>query len=197
MPTRTCTVGVRAVLIRPAVAGDAGALARVTVDTWRHTYAGAVPADFLAGLSYERSAAGWETLLAREGTRVLVADDPEAGVVGYASAGRNTPAGEETPASSAFEANLYAIYVLPQHHLLGIGRALVTEMVRALLADGYRSMIVWVLKGNRACGFYERLGGKSVGQRKQTIGGLELEVVSYGWDDLPRLERALAERQQE
>ena len=44
-------------LIRPATLEDAPAIARVHVDTWRTTYAGIVPDEHLAKLSYERSQA--------------------------------------------------------------------------------------------------------------------------------------------
>jgi len=62
------------VAIRAAAIDDAKALARVHIDTWRHTYAGVVPASFLAGLSYDGSRGGWERFLVREGVRVFVAE---------------------------------------------------------------------------------------------------------------------------
>src|SRR4051794_10922273 len=46
-------------LIRPATVADAPALGRVHVTSWRQTYAGIVPAAFLAGLSPENRAATW------------------------------------------------------------------------------------------------------------------------------------------
>ena len=38
--------------IRAAKPADAGSLARVHVDSWRSTYTGILPDEFLAGLSY-------------------------------------------------------------------------------------------------------------------------------------------------
>ncbi len=98
-------------LISATVTGDAKAIARVHIDTWRHTYAGVMPAEYLAGLRYDRSRRGWESFLVREGVRVFVADDPEAGVVGFASAGPNTSTGDEGGERPAYESNLYAIWV--------------------------------------------------------------------------------------
>ena len=40
--------------IREATLDDVPGIARVHVDTWRTTYPGIVPAEHLAGLSYER-----------------------------------------------------------------------------------------------------------------------------------------------
>ena len=49
-------------------------------------------------------------------------------------------------------------------------------------------MLVWVLEDNRrACSFYESLGGEWVGRKTATIGGADLEEVSYGWKDIAAL----------
>jgi hypothetical protein len=46
-------------VIRPAQPDDALAMARAHVDTWRTSYAGVVPDEHLANLSYERCQANW------------------------------------------------------------------------------------------------------------------------------------------
>ena len=45
--------------IRAAHTTDALAIAQVQVDSWRTTYAGIVPADYLASLSYEQQGKFW------------------------------------------------------------------------------------------------------------------------------------------
>ena len=45
--------------IREASPTDATAIARVHVDSWRTTYAGIVPADYLANLSYVQREQFW------------------------------------------------------------------------------------------------------------------------------------------
>ena len=45
--------------VRRARVEDAAEIARVHVDSWRTTYAGLVPADHLASLSYERFEQNW------------------------------------------------------------------------------------------------------------------------------------------
>ncbi len=42
---------------------DAPAIARVHVDTWRTTYRGIVPEDYLATLSYEKRESRWAQML--------------------------------------------------------------------------------------------------------------------------------------
>jgi len=46
-------------LIREASLTDTAAIARVHVDSWRITYAGIVPADYLAKLSYAQREQFW------------------------------------------------------------------------------------------------------------------------------------------
>ena len=45
--------------IGPLVPADCDELGQVHMDVWRDAYAGVMPADYLAGLSSERSAARW------------------------------------------------------------------------------------------------------------------------------------------
>jgi hypothetical protein len=76
---------------------DALAMARVHVDTWRTTYAGIVPDEHLANLSYERCQANWIEHLSRpQGeTHAFVAEAQSGHIVVIASCGplRDTLAG--------------------------------------------------------------------------------------------------------
>ena len=50
------------------------------------------------------------------------------------------------------------------------------------------SMVVWSLARNeRACRFYERLGGRPIDGRETPVGAQRLAEVAYGWDDLAPL----------
>ena len=44
---------------------------------------------------------------------------------------------------------------------------------------------------NPARAFYERLGGRQIGAKQSDIGGVTLEEVAYGWEDLAQLASAL------
>lgn len=46
--------------IRRAVLADAKGIAKVQVDSWQTTYQGIVPAEFLAGMSYEDREQKWK-----------------------------------------------------------------------------------------------------------------------------------------
>jgi len=171
--------------LRPARIEDAPVLARVHIDTWRSTYGGIVPEAFLAGLSYERSAARWsETLtqLSPEGV-VLVAETPSGQVVGFASAG---PLRE--PLADC-DAEIYALYILQAYQGVGLGRQLVAQCARELAGKGFRSLVIWALKENPACGFYERLGGQRSGEKIVEIGGAPLVDVAFIWRELAALSK--------
>jgi GNAT superfamily N-acetyltransferase len=164
-------------IVRKAVVDDAEAIARVQVDTWRSAYRSIVPDAVLDSLSYERRSEHWSHILARKDrVRIfLVAEEDEDGVVGFCVCGLNRD--EE----SAFEAELYAIYVLERHQGRGIGRALFEECKNWTLDRGMSSMIVWVLRDNPYRRFYKTMGGEVVSERMISIGETDLPEVAYGW----------------
>ncbi|MBN6038611.1 GNAT family N-acetyltransferase [Amycolatopsis sp. 195334CR] len=122
--------------IRPAAAGDELGVATVHVRSWQAAYRGLLPDDFLDGLRPEDRAAQYNFTSGR--TRPIVAVDEDS-VRGFAAFGPSR--------DSDNEGELYAIYVHPDHWGGGHGRALITE-ARRLLAQHYRSAILWVLIGN-------------------------------------------------
>ena len=172
------------VTIRTANPADAAPIARVHIDSWRTTYEGIVPAEYLANLSYRDRESMWNEALSTEqpATSIFVAETESGDVVGFASAG---PEREGNP---TYRAELYAIYLLQEHQNRGLGRRLVSTIARSLSANGFNSMLLWVLEDNHpACRFYESHGGKRIGKRTVTFGGAHLQEVSYGWTDITAL----------
>lgn len=159
--------------IRRARTEDADAIARVQVASWRSTYAGIVPEDYLAGLKEADWAQRWRDWFLRDMT-VFVTED-EAGVFGFVCGGPNREQ------ESEFKAELYAIYLLEDRQGVGVGRALVGALVQGLGETGFGSMVVWVLERNPAVAFYKRLGGLEAGRKQIEIGGAELVEIALGW----------------
>ena len=95
-------------LIREASPSDAAAIARVHVDSWRTTYAGIVPADYLANLSYTRREQFWRDILSTPTPSgcVYVAAQDTGEIVGFASGG------PERSGNAIYRGELYAIYLL-------------------------------------------------------------------------------------
>jgi ribosomal protein S18 acetylase RimI-like enzyme len=172
----------RGILIREATPGDTPGIARVKVDTWRDAYAGIVPEERLAALSYEEVEERWLEGISdpRPGAFYHVVEE-EGQVVAFAAGG------PERSGRKEYEGELYALYVLPEHQRQGIGRLLMRATAERLLADGVESMLLWVLAENPARAFYESLGGVLLGRKTITIGGKALEEVAYGWPDVRTL----------
>jgi len=174
-------------LIREASPTDAAAIARVHVDSWRTTYAGIVPADYLANLSYARREQFWCGVFSTPPLSgcVYVAAQDTGEIVGFASGG------PERSGDTVYRGELYAIYLLATYQRQGLGRRLTTAVVQRLLQCGLSSMLVWVLAANPGRAFYATLGGQQVDEKTTTIGATPLLEVAYGWPDLRELVQRL------
>jgi GNAT superfamily N-acetyltransferase len=127
-------------IIRDAEVADAQAIGEVHVASWQAAYAGLMPEDFLARLSVESRVASWGRRIGGNAGRVLVAEE-DGVVAGFAAFG---------------DAQLYALYLLPEHWGRGLGRALHDRVLEELSGDG---AVLWVLSTNeRAKAFYVRQG---------------------------------------
>jgi len=167
-------------IIRQATQEDAAGIARVHVDTWRTTYRGIVPEDYLANMSYEESEKRWAGRLSdsEAKTRIYVAEDAAGHIAGFVCGG---PDRDNDP---VYKSELYAIYILEGYHGQGIGRRLTLALVEALLQMGLDSMILWVFAVNPARRFYEALGGQLVKTNQFEINGVIIDEVAYAWPDI-------------
>ena len=192
--------------IRPATARDAAALAHIQVHSYRTAYAGLMPADYLAHFSLEEQEQDWRDLLAEPtGDILLVAETSDGEIAGYAL-GRPGPvevpalqAGRELP-EGAYDAELISLHVRRTQQKQGIGRALVRATARALHEQGCTSLALFVLTGNPAATFYERLGAQRIGEKRWMIPadeaetfddfGFEVVEAAYGWPNIATLSGA-------
>ncbi|MGI8841202.1 MAG: GNAT family N-acetyltransferase [Caulobacteraceae bacterium] len=167
--------------ILPAGLGDAATLARVHVKAWRETYAGLLPAGYLAAMSVPLHARRWRHQLtrARPGELVLAAEGPE-GPVGYC-------AGALDPAAPG-RAEIFTLYLLREAQGLGLGRRLMESAARVFQGQGASALALWVLAGNlRARRFYRRLGGALGPERPVRGWGGDLREVCYAWGRIETL----------
>ena len=119
--------------VRAATKEDAEAVARTYVETWRDAYPGMLPDKVLLGLSAPRHAESWRRRIGEAGEIVIVAEDGEAGIVGFGSAGR------ARDANLGHAGEIYTLYLLPDWRDRGLGRALLGALFDALVARGYGS----------------------------------------------------------
>ena len=174
-----------AIALRRAMAGDAPAIARVRIESWRTTYRGMIPDAYLDGMQIDASTAIWERVLSAgpSTASVFVAERADE-VVGFASG-----AMLKEP-KFGIDAELVAIYLRREFQHVGLGRRLVGAVVEAQGAYGATGLLTWVIAGNKAArSFYERLGGELLVEQPFQWDGMDLVEAGYGWRDL----RALAE----
>ncbi len=166
--------------IREANVPDAAAIAKVQVDSWRTTYTGVVPAEYLAQLSYEQHEQVWRDILSTQGATefVYVAEAEVSNIIGFASGG------PERSGNIVYKGELYAIYLLEEYQRKGIGGQLVQTIAKRLMQEGLHSMLVWVLTDNPSRDFYSAFGGQRVYEQEITIGDARLVEVAYGWRDM-------------
>ena len=165
------------VKIRTANLSDAAGIARVHVESWRTTYKGIIPDDFLARLSYEQREHLWNQVLTDPSRFVYVAEDEPGQIVGFISGG------PEPNGDILYTGEIDAIYLLVPYQGQGIGRRLVITLASRLIQESMTALLVWVLAANPARKFYERLGGQLVYEKETSIGGASLIEVAYGWRD--------------
>jgi len=156
------------------------AIARVHVESWRSTYAGIVPDEYLAGLDETLRVKLWQEWLT-SGAVVLVAERKGV-VVGFVHAGAIREAIETA------DAEVYSLYLLKEAQGRGIGRALLRVVAAVLRQQGFTSVALWVLERNRSRGFYESCGGWLAQSKVIEIGGARLMEVAYWWPELSGLE---------
>jgi len=172
-------------VIRPASVADAGAIARVHVESWQTTYAGKLPQSYIDQLTVERRTAYWTSSLQREGNvrGTFVACDEWGNVVGFIGCG------PIRAAIGSYDGEIYVVYILESTQRLGYGRALLSAAATHLTALGLESMMLWVLRENdNARGFYAAMGGLDLGaERTEVLHGLTVSESAYGWPSLRNL----------
>lgn len=167
--------------IREAVVGDAEGIARVHVDSWRTTYKDIVSDFYLQQLSYEQRAENWRRGI---GKNALYIAEVESGqIVGFATGG------EERTGKYDADGELYAIYLMQEVQVQGIGKKLTHAIAQNLKEQGFSSMLVWVLERNPSKAFYESLGGEVIDEAMIEIGGEEFKEIAYYWDNIEAIGR--------
>lgn len=174
--------------LRSARPGDAAGIARVHVEAWRTTYAGALPDAFLRGLSIPEHTARWTRMLRPGGDTVLVVEDGKAGIVGFGSAG---PARQAEMPVGDWQGEIYTLYLLTDWQGRGLGRAMIHGLFDRLTEAGMLRIALWVVAANPTRFFYEAMGGRAVARRSEPFAGVMLDEIAYGWRfDLDRGEVA-------
>ena len=167
--------------IRAAEVDDAPAIAKVHVDTWRSTYGGIIPQNYLDTLTVESRTIGWVRLLERGGGGfvTMVSEDHDGRVVGFVCGGPLRHRDQR------FHAEISSLYVQRSYQRAGHGRRLFLAASNRLADRGLHGLFVWVLADNPSRNFYETLGGAVVDEATRNFAGKQLKELGYGWDQTP------------
>ena len=162
--------------IRPSQEADAHSISSIYIRTWRDTYFGLVPFDYLYSMSVDRLEQGFINELKSKKVISYVAEDAGE-VVGFVSGGY------ERQGDDIYNGEIYALYVLKSHQRQGIGAELVSALANKLNHFGIYSMLVWVLEHNPYRRFYEKISGMYLRKKRLPFSGEMLDTVAYGWID--------------
>jgi ribosomal protein S18 acetylase RimI-like enzyme len=167
--------------IRDATPEDAHGISATHVLAWQIAYAHVMPADYLAALDVDARAAlrrEWLEMATGRREPVTLVADRDGEILGHATYGAQRDTGETRDIARA---EIYSIYVGPDHWSTGAGRALMDEALARLAAAGARTVMLWVLADNpRARRFYERAGfAADGGEKTEDYSGTSVLEVRY------------------
>jgi ribosomal protein S18 acetylase RimI-like enzyme len=162
--------------VESATAKDCRAIAEVHVESWQQAYKGILPEAYLASLSIDEREAMWRQMIEREPSHLVLARTANQ-IIGFVAFGASRDEGAPVE-----RAEIWAIYVKPASWSTGAGRLLWLEAMRRIVAEGYKSISLWVIAGNaRAARFYERAGFVLEPESRKSfeLGGISLEELRY------------------
>lgn len=144
-------------MIRLATAADAAGITEVHRTTYRAEYAAWIP-EHIAFLESTDLVEQWQRQLLDNRARTTVCE-LDGAVAGYLFGTPPIPESLEPTDVPSTTFEIDSLYVRPDHHGAGVGRALVEEFLTAIAADGHRVCVLWALADHAASrGFYQHLG---------------------------------------
>ena len=167
--------------IRPAVPADCPGLGKVQLDSWQTTPGAEIkPPSYWARFSYVQRESAWRELLASDRPLAVFSALTASGeIVGFAWC---EGAGGAFP---DYQVELSAMHLLPPFRRQGLGTRLFGRIWQAAQAHGARSLMLWTGRDNHpARAFYEKLGGRRLGEQTQDLDGVAFTEIAYGWPDL-------------
>lgn len=161
---------------REATVADCMAVARVHVRSWKESFAGIVPQTFMDKMTVENRARAFEQRFPGDSYKMYVAEAAGQGVVGFADFG------EPRESLDGYEAELYAIYLLPEFQGEGVGVRLFNLCVEDLVRNGKSSMCLLALETSPYKSFYVKMGGRVIAKKQIELEGMMFDALVYGWE---------------
>lgn len=120
----------------------------------------------------------------------LVYKGLDGGVQGFISYGRvKTRPPQDRSVAPKYGAEIYAVYVHPDHWRKGIAKTLMQTAMRDLSERKINSVLLWVLKKNkRASALYESFQGERIAKQRVDIGEKSwAEESCFAWRDVRKV----------
>ncbi len=148
-------------------------MARIKINSWKHTYKGIIEQTYLDSLNYEEQTDKYIDSFDEYKNMVLVAEDLKTHkVIGYSCFSI-----EENDFANA---ELISLYLDPNYTKKGIGTSLFRETIKELKKYNKKTMILWCIKENKnAINFYEKLGGIKAFDKMAKIGNKIYQEYGY------------------
>ena len=168
-------------IIRKAEKKDLNGIIKIHIDTWKTSYKGVVPDDYIQAFEMKTRDKNWQKLLLKmiEEQIFYLAENEEDKLIGFAIGGL------ERSNNPNYKGELMGIYIIKEYQRQGIGKVLVKKIVQGLIEININSMLLWVLENNPYRLFYENLNGKIVEKKQHET--LKLPILAYGYDNLKEL----------
>lgn len=157
-----------------ADAGDAETLGKIHALSWKVAYEGIIGEEILAGITPVKREAYFRKALTEgwEEDALIHKDGKPAGLI---SIGKSRD--EDCKANFG---EIRGIYLHPDFWDKGLGRELMEWGLLELKKRGYAGVSLWVLEENqRARSFYEKMGFRLDGTKKEIIIGKPLLEIRY------------------
>jgi len=163
--------------IRPAVAGDASAIAEIHYAGWQIAYAHVVSAEQMAAKLPERRIPFWQGRIADPSDVVLMAHDEAGKAQGFVYAGDVLEHDIRTGSLAGFDCEIYSLHCRKEVQGKGLGRLLMAETARTFQQRGRKALMLWAYRDNSYRRFYEKIGGEVIAE------GFDDDIpdVAYGW----------------
>lgn len=159
-------------MIRIAVQNDVLHIAEVHVQSWKETYQGMIKQEILDELSVEQRVQLWHQLVDEQNHQLIVYES-NGKVAGFLD-GYLNPNGKV--------AEIRAFYFLKDIQGQGIGRKMFEQFYQFIQLKGFQTLRLGVINQNPSRFFYEKMGGKVVGEEAIPEYGENIFEVFYQWD---------------
>ena len=129
------------IYIRRAIKDDITSIANGHADSWKTTYKGIFPDEFLENITYEKREKQWEDIFQKEGNHQFrfVAENLNGEIVGFIDGG------VERTGTYNCDGELYAIYLLQEYQGMKIGQKLFQALLLECINNEMQSLLVWVV----------------------------------------------------